>query len=213
MNSKTQILDRDRIKELYWNKKYNVKEIAKKLGVSFWTVYNSMNQYKIVRRDRSEANFVVNRYKPQFMPKDNLTFKEEYLRIAGIMLYWAEGTLRGGIVDFANSNPEMIRIFLRFLREICGVKEERLRIYLYAYSYQDIKAIKRYWHRVTEIPISQFTKPYVRKDNPNLSRRKLPYGLVHVRYNDKRLLELIKNWRNEYIKNWAGAGVVNRSRL
>ncbi|MBL7081252.1 MAG: hypothetical protein ISS44_01610 [Candidatus Omnitrophica bacterium] len=213
MNTKIETLDRNRIKELYWDKKYNVKEIAKRLGVSPWTMYNSMNKYKIARRNRSEANYIANRYKPQFMTKDNLILEEEYLKIAGVMLYWAEGTLKGDTVDFANSNPEMIRIFLRFLREICGVKEARLRIYLYAYSYQDIEAVKLYWHKATEVSLSQFTKPYIRKGNPNLSQRKLPYGLIHIRYNDKRLLGLIKTWIDEYIKNWVGAGVANRTRL
>ena len=72
--------------------------------------------------------------------------------------------------------------------------------------------MKGYWHRITHIPVEQFTKPYIRKGNLNLSQRKLPYGLIHIRYNDKRLLELIKNWIDEYTK-WAGGGVANRTRL
>ena len=213
MNRKLEILERERIKELYWDKGYNVREIAKVLGASFWSVYNSMNRYKIARRDHSEANFITNKVKPQFISKETLTVEEENLKVAGIMLYWAEGTLRGNTVDFANSDPEMVRIFLKFLREICGIRDERLRIYLYAYSYQDIKMIKLYWHKVTGIPLSQFTKPYIRKGNLNLSQRKLLHGLIHVRYNDKRLLELIKSWIDEYINYWAGTQAAKGDRL
>ena len=59
--------------------------------------------------------------------------------------------------------------------------------------------LKKYWHSVTNISLSQFTKPYIRKGNSNLSKRKLLYGLVHIRYNDKKLLETIKYWIDEYI--------------
>ena len=67
MNRKTEILDKNKIKELYWNRQYNVKEIAETLGISFWSVYNSMNKYKIERRNRSETNYVVNKYRPQLI--------------------------------------------------------------------------------------------------------------------------------------------------
>lgn len=205
-------LDLTSIRELYWDKENTVEEIARKLDIPFWSLYNFMNNNKIPRRLPSQANYLVNRWKPQFEVKDNLNIIEEKLKIAGIMLYWAEGTLKGNTVDFSNSNPEIIKIFLKFLREICGVKEERLRIYLYTYSYQDIEKIKLYWHKITKIKLSQFTKPYIRKGNLNLSKRKLPHGLLHVRYNDKRLLGLIKSWIDEYII-WAGTQVAKGGRL
>ena len=192
------------IRKLYTDEKYTVKEISDKLDVSFWQVYSLMDKYNIARRNRVFAGFVANKNKPQFQIKSSLTLKDNYLKIAGVMLYWAEGTFLGNTVDFANSNPEMIKIFLRFMREICGVKEERLRLYLYFYTYQDIDKLKQYWHKVTGIPINQFTKPFIRRGNLNLSKRKLPYGLVHIRYNDKRLLLNIKSWLDEYILKWAG---------
>ena len=209
----TDKLNRDIVKTLYWDKNYNIQEISKKIGVPFWSLYNFMNKNNIYRRKTVEVNYLVNSYKPKFEIKKNLDVYEEKLKIAGIMLYWAEGTLRGNTVDFANSNPKMITVFLRFLRNICGVSEERLRIYLYAYSYQDIKTLKLYWHKVTKIPLTQFTKPYIRIGNQNLSGRKLLYGLVHIRYNDKQLLNLIKNWIDEVCIDWAGTQVVKGDRL
>jgi hypothetical protein len=65
----------------------------------------------------------------------------------------------------------MIKIFLRFLREICGVHEKRLRIYLYTHSGKHIEDLKKYWSDLTKIPTEQFTKPYIRKGNANLSTR------------------------------------------
>lgn len=202
-----------KIKNLYWNKQFNLEELSYKLGVSVWSLYSFMNKNKIPRRSLTEANYLNNKYKPQFKNKEKLTIAEQKLKISGLMLYWAEGTFQGNTVDFANSNPEMIKVFLRFLREICGVREKRLRIYLYAYSYQNIDQLKNYWHQITQIPLSQFTKPYIRIGNPNLSKRKLLYGLVHIRYNDKRLLQLIKSWIDKFIKDWAGTQAAKGDRL
>jgi len=54
------------------------------------------------------------------------------------MLYWAEGfqSEKAKMIDFANSKPEMISLFLKFLRQICGIDENRLRAYLYCYENQ-----------------------------------------------------------------------------
>ncbi len=189
------------IKNLYLDEKRTVKEIADELGISFWKVYSLMQRNHIPRRGCSEANYLhYDRYKAKFFIKKNIDTKNEYLKIAGIMLYWAEGTKQGDTVDFANSDPQMIKIFLRFLREICGIAESRPRIYLYAFSDQNIEELKKYWSKVTQIPLAQFTKPYIRKFKPNLKDRRMPYGLIHVRYNDKRLLARIRSWQKDYIE-------------
>ena len=109
-------LDIKRIKSMYWDEKYNIKQITEKLGISFWSLYSFMNKNSIFRRSPSEANYLANKRKPQFKIKENLSIADEKLKIAGIMLYWAEGTLKRSTVDFSNSNPEMIKIFLKFLR-------------------------------------------------------------------------------------------------
>ena len=212
-------LDIDKVKNLYWNKKYNLKEVSESLGVSFWSLYNFMRKNNIRRRKRSEANYVGNKHKLHFEVKDELTEKDRELKIAGIMLYWAEGfkNLKSNMLDFVNSDSDMIKLFLKFLRQICGVKEKRLRLYLYSYSYQEIDKLKDYWSRVTGISQSQFLKPYVREGNPNLSGRKLPYGVVHIRYCDKRLLELVLNWikefKNDILIKWADTQVAKGDRL
>jgi len=141
MNTKN--LPVEQIKSLYWKEGYNIKEVARKIGVSFWVLYDFMEKNDIPRRSPAEATYASNRDKPQFKLKERLTISEQNLKVAGIMLYWAEGTLKGCTVDFANSNPEMIKIFLRFLREICGVHEKRLRVYLYTHSQNRVESLKK----------------------------------------------------------------------
>lgn len=94
----------------------------------------------------------------------------------------------------------MIKIFLKFLREVCGVDEKRLRVYLYCYSDQSIEILLNYWYKLTNIPKSQFSKPYIRNDFLPEKSGKMKYGLVHIRYADKKLLYQIDNWIKEYCK-------------
>jgi hypothetical protein len=114
------------------------------------------------------------------------------------MLYWAEGGKSTAGLDFVNSDPAMIRVFLNFLRCVCGVDESRLRVYLYCYADQDSKELIGFWSASTKIPEHQFTKPYVRSDFSESKKGKLRYGVVHIRYSDVRLLAVMKEWIAEY---------------
>jgi len=194
------------IKTLYYNKKLGVPEISKKTGIGEWTIYKWMGKIGLPRRTLSERNKLIFERKPKsFFLKQNLSREEEKLKLAGIMLYWTEGAKlnqakRSVIVDFANSNPQMIKLFLKFLRDICGVDERRLRVLLYCYANQNIDRLKKFWQNITNIPPSQFTKPYVRKDFLLEKKDKMKYGLVHVRYCDKKLLIQIEDWVRDYLK-------------
>ena len=48
-------LDINRVKNLYWNKNYNAREIAKRFDVSIWALYDFMSKNSIVRRSYSES--------------------------------------------------------------------------------------------------------------------------------------------------------------
>jgi len=194
------------VKQLYYKEGLSTIEIAKKLKITPWIVQKFMVRNRLPRRTFSEANAERFRKQPiTFLLKQNLSPKERELKIAGIMLYWAEGgkpnpESRTWTVDFANSNPQMVRLFLEFLRKICGVDESRLRVLLYCYADQNIETLKRYWNKITEIPVKQFTKPYIRKDFLLEKSGKMKYGLIHIRYNDKKLLLQIEDWIKKYLE-------------
>ncbi len=183
-------LSPEQLRKLYWDGKQSVPEIAKAEKLNPQNLYELMRRHKIPRRSRSESNYVTNKDKPQFQLLRNLTPEQERLRIAGLMLYWAEGAKHRTRVDLANTDPKLVLIFLRFLREICGVAESRLRGSLFVYEGQDAGEIRNYWSRLTRIPEAQFTKPYVSRFRATRVRQRiLTYGVVHIRYSDKRLLQ------------------------
>ncbi len=185
----------EKIKNLYFSKDYTINEIANFFGVPHWVIYKMMVKENIFRRSSSESrHLILSRSGNGYVVKKDLTSEEDKLRLAGIMLYWAEGSRGNRTIDFTNSDPKMVQIFLKFLREICGVSNKRIRIYLYAYDNQNLEELIKYWRNVTGVPKSQFTKPYVRQGNPNLSNRKMLHGVVHVRYSDKELLQELHGW-------------------
>lgn len=128
------------------------------------------------------------------------------------MLYWAEGGKKGiNSVDFANSDPNMIKMFLKFLRNIYNIKEDKLRVYLFSYPNQSTKLLINYWSSLTSIPVSQFSKPYISSKGGTI-HDKMKHGLIHIRYHDKRLLQLIIHDICEFVHSWDG-GVVKHTSL
>jgi hypothetical protein len=199
-------LSKNLIEKLYYKEGLSVIELSKKLRISPWIVFAFMRKNNIARRSFFEANQKNFGKKPlSFSIRKNLSSKEKELKIAGILIYWAEGAKpnnKGCTVDFANSNTQMIRLFLRFLRVICRVDEKRLRVQLYCYSNQGVENLKKYWYKETHIPLNQFIKPYVRNDFLPEKSGKMKYGMVHIRYADKKLLYQIGDWIKKYcLKN------------
>jgi hypothetical protein len=201
-------LSKPLINKLYFKNKLSTIEIARKLGISEWVVLSFMRRNNMPRRTFFEANRIAfDKKKPTFLVKNRLSIFDEKLKMAGVLLYWGEGAkLRGknAGIDFANSNPEMIAVFLNFLRKICRVNEQKLRVYLYCYSNQDIESLLKYWYKITNIPLSQFSKPYVRSNFSLEKIGRMKYGMIHVRYADKKLLFLMDTWIKEYSKNLVG---------
>lgn len=117
----------------------------------------------------------------------NLSEREFF--IAGAALYWAEGFKKDNRLGFANSDPNMIKFFLRWLIESCGVpkKAVRLRVGLNISHKDRIKEVEKYWSEVTGISLSQFQKPFFQKfkwkkkfKNPNKY-----FGVLRIRANEQ----------------------------
>jgi len=189
-----------KIKKLYYIDKLSMQDIADDLGVSINAVVYCMRKNALTRRKSNESNSIkFDKQALSFSLKKIKNNKLEMLKVIGVMLYWGEGYKAGKhTVDFANSDEGMVKLFLNFLRNICGVDEKRLRVYLYCYSNQNIPKCVDFWSRITKINKKQFTRPYIRKDYKEGRIGKMPHGMVHIRYSDKKLLEIIKNWIEEY---------------
>lgn len=187
-------MDIDQVKKLYFANGMSAKEVGDHLGKTVWQVIKFMKKHKLKRRLISETQRLQFGRKPlSYKLKRNLSESGKRLHVAGIMLYWAEGSKLGKyVVDFANSDQEMAIIFLSMLRKIYRIDERRLRIFLYCYANQKPDQLVNHWSKLLNVPKIQFTKPYIRQDFDWKKLTRMRFGLVHIRYADMRLLQEIK---------------------
>ena len=177
-------------------------DIAQKLGIQPRQVYRILDRHKIKRRNLSEQSRIRFAKIPlSFGFKKSLSTKDRELLVAGTMLYYGEGAKTGTTVDLANSDPNILKLFLKFLRNICGTDERRLRFYLYCFSNQNKVQLIKFWCKYLGISKNNFTKPYVRNTRQGNISRKMPYGVLHIRYSDKKLLNKILELNAELVKN------------
>ena len=88
---------------------------------------------------------------------DYPNLKNNPLFIAGLMLYWGEGTKRGHSMRLSNSEPEMIKVFYSFLK-LVGISEEKIFVSLLLYPDLIDNVQKNFWSKAVGIPLSQFKK-------------------------------------------------------
>jgi hypothetical protein len=191
----------ERVKKLYLGEKLSAKEIAQHLHVQLDAVYYFLRRHRVPRRSGSESSRIkFDKKASSYDIKKVLTVDEERLRLSAVLLYWCEGykTEKSSGVDFANSDLHMVLLFLRFLREVCRVDETRIKVLLYCHDESAIEKLVHYWSDNLYIPKGQFTKPYVMQSHNLEKKHKMPYGLVHIRYYDKKLLWQILEWIEEY---------------
>lgn len=192
--NKSKWLSKEIIQELYYEQGLSAQEIGTKFGHGYSQVYKFMRRYNLPCRKRNGTRQLQFLRSPlSFQKLTRLTPIQKLLYTAGLMLYWAEGRKAGKhTVDFTNSDPYMVRVFLKMLREIYNITGPRLKCMIYCYSNQDPSSLHNYWSNLLNIPLTQFTKPYIRHDYDPAKTGKMPHGLIHIRYSDLRLLAQIK---------------------
>lgn len=193
----------NKIAELYKKKRLSGMQIAESLKLSNSVVHYWLKKQDIKKRTISEAitNINITKFnKKPFSLKDNFSKIDSELKIAGTMLYWGEGAKTGSTVKFANSDPEMIVLFLNFLRKICGISEKRLRVLIHMYPDHDEKKLKNFWSKTTGVSLSRFYKSYIHQGRVGTYKTKSKYGTLAVNYSDKRLLKILLEWIEQYKK-------------
>ncbi len=105
------------------------------------------------------------------------------------MLYWAEGakTPEGGVMKFANTDPQLMLLFITLLRKSYSLKEEKFRVGLYLHHYHSIKKVKKFWSKLLTIPLNKFYKVYIKKRSQTKRFRKNFVGICFLYYRDRKI--------------------------
>ncbi|TSC85340.1 MAG: hypothetical protein G01um101416_920 [Microgenomates group bacterium Gr01-1014_16] len=165
----------------------SVRDIAKKIGVakssaSLWVrdIILTLDQAEklnsnsvkgrlrgglkgalIQKQARMKREVLARKLEQEEFP--HLTNRE--IRIAGLCLYWAEGTKKSRSIVFCNSDPDMIIFFIKWLKTTFNISQVELKCAVginEAHKQRETK-VKNYWSSLTDIPLVNFTKTSFKK--------------------------------------------------
>jgi transposase-like protein len=104
------------------------------------------------------------------------------LHLAGCMLYWAEGSKDRNTFYFVNSDANMLRLCMRFLREEMAVGEDDFTIRIHCHSNDPIemKRVEQYWLDTLGLPVTALCKTQF-KQGSDKSKRILANGICALR--------------------------------
>ena len=138
--------------ELYRDNGLSMAEVARVLGATHATVLYWLKRHGVARRSWSESSYVkLNPNGDPFRIKQAVSASDRELSAAALALYWAEGNKSNGAVRIGNLDAGVLRLFARFLREVGGVEEDRLSIYVRVNRPFSLKPAQRYWARQLDL--------------------------------------------------------------
>jgi transposase-like protein len=125
-----------------------------------------------------------------------LATRGDSLHVAGCMLYWAEGAKTRNQLRFSNSDPEMVRFFVRFLRTYFSLRDDEIRIAcnLFADHVERQHQIEQFWLDTLALPSASLCKSPVNvysKYSKKKRKNKLPYGTCRVVVSRTRVVQSI----------------------
>jgi transposase-like protein len=124
--------------------------------------------------------------------------------VAGVMLYWAEGDkCSRNTARVSNSDPELVRYFVAFVRTTFSVPNDRLRLtcHLFADHLERQSAIEQFWLDTLELPRSCLRTSIVNvysKYSQKKRRNKLPHGTARLTVSSVRIVQSIYGAIQEY---------------
>ncbi|MDQ6649067.1 MAG: helix-turn-helix domain-containing protein [Actinomycetota bacterium] len=113
-------------------------------------------------RERQQAKLVAAR--------EVVHVTDRELLLLGAVAYWCEGSKskpwqRRERLGFINSDPMMIRLFLRWL-ELVHVEAADIRLRLSIHESADVMAAEEFWSRATGLAGHPFARPTLKRHNP-----------------------------------------------
>ena len=172
---------KDKQKAIAMRKKgMSYSQIKEKLGINKSTLsgwlYDMPLSEKRIRELRADSPVRIERYRNTMRIKRENKFANAYqemsqkikklssreLFLAGLFLYWGEGSkTTNAAIGLTNTNPNMLKFYIKWL-DLLGIKRNQLRVHLHLYSDMNIKKQEKYWSEELSIPLSQFRKSYIK---------------------------------------------------
>lgn len=197
-------------------------KISKELGVPKSTLsdwFSDIDWSKSIKADLTKkANYIARkrlraynkkqkifweawREQARQQARDNFSkLKSNPLFISGIMIYWGEGDSKPeNPFRLSNTDPRMIKLYVKFLIESLNVSRENIRLGLILYPDLVEDRCIDFWSENTGINKSQFYKTqFIRGRHPT---KRLSHGICMVTCGNRQLKEKALIWIDLLSKN------------
>lgn len=122
-----------------------------------------------------------------------LTLNEKELELAGLFLYWGEGSKRmNGPLSINNTDPQVLQFALSWMEKSLKIPRGKIKVYLHLYEDMDIKQEILYWKKILDLPSSQFARPYIKKSTrEKILHKGFGHGTCGLVVNNVRLKEKV----------------------
>lgn len=132
---------------------------------------------------RSKRKFAQNLGKQE-------AIKNNALHQAGCMLYWAEGAKSRNSVAFSNYDPNMIKFFIKFMRDCFHVENCRFKLWVHSYK-KDFELDEKFWLNLCELPLNRIGKTTLISSCPKKKKNRHDNGGCKIAVNDTQLVQRI----------------------
>ncbi|MFA5886200.1 MAG: hypothetical protein WC863_00275 [Patescibacteria group bacterium] len=179
-------------------------KLSKKASDRIKALTNATAISKLILRNKQQTTIANQRHESirETARKEAKPLLTDSLFLAGVSLYWAEGYKKGALgskwksIDFANSDPEMIKLMVNFFTNFLKIKESDIKIQIMLHDTKETNKCLNFWHKLTSIPKKNFIKTCysISKASLQKSNNKLPYGTIHLRINNVNSFFRLIGW-------------------
>ena len=202
---------------------FSIREIAQKLKISKSTASLWVKEVKISKKglQRIQKRKQMSRLKAKetkalkrqrmleelrkeannFLTKVQLD-KNHFKILCAILLYCEGGKDAQAGISFINSDPALIKSFLFLLRNSFSLDERKFRAILHLHKYHSVRKQTLFWSKITKIPPSQFTKPYLKSNTGKRIKENYP-GCLKIKYYDAALARQLLILAEEIFKKYS----------
>lgn len=121
-------------------------------------------------------------------------YKNNPIFIAGLMLYLGEGnkSKKDGHIKICNTDPAVLKIFIKFLTMFCGINIGKIKFWLLCYPDNDIEKCLNWWSESIKIRQNNFYKTQVIQGKHK--EKKLLYGVGNITITSTFLKTKVLEW-------------------
>ena len=166
-----------------------------------------LGHYRTIETKRKKRDLLLKSYdESAHKTLAHINTTKDLKKLFCSIFFWTEGGKHTDThVYFMNSDPVMVETFLNLFRSAFEIDLRKMRALIHIHEYHDEAEIKEFWVSKTGIPLSQFTKSYL-KPHTRIRIREGYKGCINVRYYDSRIALELRSLYNAFAEDIISLG-------